>query len=588
MTVNAPVPTSVFLFKNDKTFEPYIFRVRDKTPSLAGYFLARSDGNYIAISVAREVSRIIFHEYLHFFINNNLPAVPLWLNEGLAEYYSTFSSDDDQANLGWPVKNHLDYLQQQQTTLQASGMMPLDQLFAVEDGAIFHEEESRQGIFYAQSWLLVHYLLQGQEGKLRPQFSQFFTLLAQGRAQDRAFAEAFALDRTQLERNLENYLHQQRFNYTQVNSAQLDIKTTPQVTAMSYAEFVFHLGDLLAHVDEERLPEAETFFNEALTVNPNYGHAYAGLGYIAGERGNFAEARDYFAKAMQLGPPRAVTHYQFGECLMAKIKNNAGWNSKDRTVTQNAREARTAFRAAVDLDYRFIAALAAFGETFLFAPADSLAEGITALEIASAQLPSRMDIALNLLTLHARAGDTTKARLVLDKVIKPRGKSSVIGEAQERLVVIEFEKAVQAFEQNKNEEALRILEHIHDRPYAARFKKQMTDLRQAAEHKRHIDLYSSALIKAANEKFDEALERLEEVVAICEKPELKESAQRELQEVRHHQQVEWYNLAVDFMNKSQPGKAAQLLKRITAVPGDAKLVQAAKELLKHAQQLQSQ
>ncbi len=588
MTVNAPVPTAVFLFKNDKAFEPYIFRVRDKTPALAGYFLARSDGNYIAMSAEREASRIIFHEYLHFFMNNNLPSVPLWLNEGLAEYYSTFSSDDDNANIGFPIRNHLDYLQTQHTILKAGYMMPLHQLFAVQEGAIFHEEETRQGIFYAQSWLLVHYLMQGEEGKLRPQFLQFFTLLAKGRSQDQAFAEAFSLDKTQLEKNLQKYLRQSRFNYTQLTSTQLDITIPSQVAAMSYEEFLFHLGDLLAHVGEERLSDAEAFFNEALAANPNYGHAHAGLSYIAGERGKLTEARSHFEKAVQLGPPRAVTHFHFGEGLMASIKSREGWNSKDKAVSRSAREARAAFRTAVDLDFRFVTALAAFGETYLFASSDSLAEGITALEIASAQLPSRMDLALNLLTLYARAGDSTKAGLVLDKVLKPSGKSSIIGEAQERLLVIEFEKAVQAFEQNKNEHALQILARIQGKPYTARFKKQMADLRRAAEHKLHLDLYGSALIKAANKKFEEALERFQQVVEVCDDAELKESSQQELQEVRHHQHVEWYNQAVDLMNKKQPKKAVPLLKCILVTPGDEKLAQAAKELLKHAQQLQSQ
>ena len=42
---------------------------------------------------ATEVLRTIFHEYVHLVIDNVSDGMPLWLNEGLAEYYSTFLVD---------------------------------------------------------------------------------------------------------------------------------------------------------------------------------------------------------------------------------------------------------------------------------------------------------------------------------------------------------------------------------------------------------------------------------------------------------------------------------------------------------------
>ncbi len=579
MTVSAPVPTSIFLFKNDRSFEPYVFHVHDRKPSLAGYFLARADGNYLAINAKQEASQIIFHEYLHFFTNNNLPGLPLWLNEGLAEYYRTFFSDDDKAHVGLPVDAHL-------AILQANELLPLEQLWEEVEGAIFHEEESHQGIFYAQSWLLVHYLSQGAEGSLAPHFSQFFKLLAQGRPQEQAVAEAFAMDKMQLEANLKKYLRQSRFNYTQISSQQLAINSETAVTAMSRAEVLFHLGDLLAHLEKERWDEAEAFFREAIALAPNYAPAHAGLGYLEGKRGRVTAARSYFEKAIELEPARALTHYQYGACLMENIKSRVGWNSKEPAAVQNAREAREAFRNALAHDAQLLMAGAALGETFLYAPADSLAEGISALAIAAAQLPSRMDVALNLLTLYARAGDSAKAQLVFEKVFKPSGRRSLITEAQERLLVIAFEKAVQLFTQNQNDEALAILDRIAGSPYASRLQRQLKDLRKTIEHKRHIDLYGSALIKAANKKFEEAAERLQQVVAACEDAELKKNAEQSLQEARYHQQVEWYNQAVDFVNKKQPRRAVPVLQRIVAAPSDAKLAQAAQEVLQHIQQME--
>ena len=36
-------------------------------------------------------TRVVFHEYAHYLIHRNLDAAPpMWLDEGLAEFFSTF------------------------------------------------------------------------------------------------------------------------------------------------------------------------------------------------------------------------------------------------------------------------------------------------------------------------------------------------------------------------------------------------------------------------------------------------------------------------------------------------------------------
>jgi hypothetical protein len=578
-SVNAPVPTTIFLFKNNKSFEPYNLRIYGQTPSIAGYFLPRPDGNYIAINAEHNAGQVIYHEYIHFFLNNNLKELPLWLNEGLAEYYSTFEADDKKANIGRPLQHHLAFLRSNPT-------MPLDRLFAASEGVIFLDEESKQGLFYAQSWLLVHYLLQGQEAKLRPGFSKFLTLLAQGHPQDKALADALGMDKSQLETELENYSRRSFFQYNQLSSDELEILTQAQVAPVQYEEVLLHLGDLLAHLGNERLHEAEAFFKEAISANPNAALAYAGLGHVEQERGKFSEGRKHFEKAIQLGPPHALTHYRYGVCLMAEVKSRARWSSRDYIATKTSREARDAFRTAIDLDQQFLEAYAAFGETFLFDPDGPFDEGIYSLEIAMRRWPSRMDIALNLLTLCARNQDSTKVLLLLDKVITPRGKPGIVAEANQRLVSVDLERAAQILEKGKNEEAIRILDRIPASAQTPRFKNQIEEMRQAAEHRHYVDLYDGAVIRASNKKFDEALERLQQIMASCKDAELKESAARLLQQVQHHQQVEWYNQALDFMKAKQPRKAAGLLQRIIAAPTDPELARAAKEALKFIQQTQ--
>ena len=102
---------------------------------------------------------IIFHEYTHLLVENTFENAPVWFNEGLAEYYSTFSITDDQnVVVGNPGQRtcHL---------LRDKKMLPLRTLFEVDYKSAHYNEKNKQSIFYAQSWALMHYLLVGKEGK---------------------------------------------------------------------------------------------------------------------------------------------------------------------------------------------------------------------------------------------------------------------------------------------------------------------------------------------------------------------------------------------------------------------------------------
>src|ERR1051325_6993607 len=125
--LNSPVPTTVIVFKSDNSYKPF-----KANPNVAGYFQGGEDVNYITLTTDRGAAdqpfRIIFHEYVHLLIDNTLGAtVPLWFNEGLAEYYSTFNITDEnrKVTLGDLVANHVQYLRENR-------LLPLRALFAVD------------------------------------------------------------------------------------------------------------------------------------------------------------------------------------------------------------------------------------------------------------------------------------------------------------------------------------------------------------------------------------------------------------------------------------------------------------------------
>lgn len=100
-----PVPTTVIVFKSMSSYKPF------NIGNNAGYFQKGDEVNYITLSTelgGQNPYSIIYHEFVHLLVDNNLGNVPPWFNEGLAEYYSTFEIEEDRkVHLGELIPYHL-------------------------------------------------------------------------------------------------------------------------------------------------------------------------------------------------------------------------------------------------------------------------------------------------------------------------------------------------------------------------------------------------------------------------------------------------------------------------------------------------
>ena len=105
------LPTHVFVFGTRNTLRPYLPLSSGRPASLAGFFQRDGDVNTIALSLERadESSAVTYHEYTHLLVGNAVRNMPVWLNEGLAEYYSTYRLLDGgrEAQIGRPPEGRL-------------------------------------------------------------------------------------------------------------------------------------------------------------------------------------------------------------------------------------------------------------------------------------------------------------------------------------------------------------------------------------------------------------------------------------------------------------------------------------------------
>ncbi|MCP3962599.1 MAG: tetratricopeptide repeat protein [bacterium] len=187
--LKSPLPSTVYIFKHDSSFKPYKLLWEGKPARISGYFMARADGNHIAVNADQrlEAAGILYHELMHYVVSSNSSPVPLWLNEGLAELYSTFESEGVKVAIGKPVERHVYWLRNQP-------LIPLQELFTIDFDSPTYNEGQRRGDFYAQSWLLVHYLLMSDGSQRSTLLVQFLDLVRQGVATEEAFRRAFGKD----------------------------------------------------------------------------------------------------------------------------------------------------------------------------------------------------------------------------------------------------------------------------------------------------------------------------------------------------------------------------------------------------------
>ena len=403
--LTSPVPTTVIVFKTDKSYAPF-----KPNPNLAGYFQPGPDVNYITLTTAardggQSPFNIIFHEYTHLLVNNNSGNVPIWFNEGLAEYYSTVTVTDDQKfELGRPISNHV-YL------LREKKMLPLKTLFQVDHKSPYYNERDKQSVFYAQSWALMHYLILGKNAQRVTKITKFLDSLSASVPMEQAFQQAFELSFEQMERELSQYIRNDRYPIMSGKFEQkIGTDTEMQASPISEAEAQAYLGDLLLH---SQRPEAEGYLKKALELDPNLAMAHAAMGMLRVREGKPAEARKSLERAVAANSQNYLIHYYYAFALSREGMDQSRIVSA--YTPETAAKMRAELKKAIELrpDYPESYSLLAF---INLVSGSQLDESVELLKRALAGSPGRNDLIFMMAQVYMRKEDYKTARQLLEKL----------------------------------------------------------------------------------------------------------------------------------------------------------------------------
>jgi thioredoxin-like negative regulator of GroEL len=218
--VRMPEPLEIIAVKGDKEYVQIAPLVHNQPISAPGFFLAGEDRNYIVLDLFADDSwRAISHQFAHLLLNYNYPPTPGWFDEGFAEYFSSLRLADKQAQMGSDPELNLSWQEDligNQTEvrnppksltalLTTPVWITIPDLFTMRHDTTNYQEGSHNTLFYAESWIVMHYLL--NKNKLSETGTYFGLVQNQKIPVEQAIHQAYGMNSSQLEQAVRDYFH---------------------------------------------------------------------------------------------------------------------------------------------------------------------------------------------------------------------------------------------------------------------------------------------------------------------------------------------------------------------------------------------
>ena len=367
----------------------------------SGYFQTGMRANYAAMIPSGAYSdEVLKHEYIHFLIHNRDRLLyPTWFDEGFADFFASLRVRGLRFEYGKPMDVRVSWLVN-------APWIPYKTVLQTRDTSSLGRD--RGAMFYAQAFLLVHYLML-EHGDFGARNGDFLKRREQGESPLAAFEAAFGIEPKLLTIKLQRYLRKLTYYKGTLKQPLPPVETTTRT--LRPAEIAAELGILALHV--QGAEAASKYYEAALAADPNYGPALTGVGDLHKFAGRFAEAKPYYEKAIALEPGNENHELDYAEYF---LDLSAKKEEEPAKRAQSLLDARRHFMRAYKLNPDNPETLAMNGATYLGEGEDA-AKGVESLELAHRLLPSQTTIRLLLAQGYVAAGHPEKARPHLETLL---------------------------------------------------------------------------------------------------------------------------------------------------------------------------
>jgi tetratricopeptide (TPR) repeat protein len=275
------------------------------TPISAGFYQSGPEGDWIVFPSGAN-PRVVLHEYTHMLLNRGTTSLPQWLEEGLAEFFSTMYVSGTKVHFGHAIPEHVGHLRQR-GTMRASEMLRLNK-------KSMHSDAETGTRFYATSWALVHLLYMNPE--LARHMPEFVDAIDSGSGSpDAIFQSTFGLSMQDALNKVDAQLSLPSLPTGQIEIPDLAAiggsrATVVEPVQMTEAASLGLQAELL--LDSGKKEEAAKRYERIIRSNPESNDALLSSAYLALARNDFTAARRHLEKQVLNRPnpdARAVFEY---------------------------------------------------------------------------------------------------------------------------------------------------------------------------------------------------------------------------------------------------------------------------------------
>jgi hypothetical protein len=297
--------------------------------SISGLYLTTAAGSfafvpreagYDARRAESSPETVFFHEYAHHLqLGGTAAALPAWMTEGFAEFFSTAEiMSDGSVRIGRPPKDREWWVQ------RYDGFTITEMLAGSMRNASAREVAS----LYGRGWLLTHMLTFSTER--RGQMKRYVDALQNGTDPLKAAKDAFGDDLRSLNGDLDRYLRQRQLNTLVVNGSSLSIGPIAiRPLRPGEAAAMDIIMELRPGVDRKEAARLAARARKLAAAHPNDDVAQTTLSEAEFEAGNYAAAAEAGARAAALNPASTSAAIATGKAkleLARQAPASANWN----------------------------------------------------------------------------------------------------------------------------------------------------------------------------------------------------------------------------------------------------------------------
>jgi tetratricopeptide (TPR) repeat protein len=309
---SADFPVRIVIFSSPGQYRPY-----SMNSVSTAFFTSDATRDYIVMSSMTPADfPVAIHEYMHLIVRHSGLKLPVWLNEGWADLYSTLRPMGKETAVGDLVPGRMQ-------DLDRDKWLDFDTLTSVDTHSPIYNESAEVGIFYAESWALTHMLYLAPE--YQDNFGKFVLALNSGKSTTEALQIAWGRTPGEVFKDLHAYFDRKKLFGRAFATSVGKSGEAAVFSVVPDFDARLMLADLLAA--GSKLDPAKAEYERLDKEQPGRPDVEGSLGYLALRQGDRAAARARFEEAFSAGTTDARLCLSF-----ANLEREAGQPPAKRIV----------------------------------------------------------------------------------------------------------------------------------------------------------------------------------------------------------------------------------------------------------------